>query len=98
MGSGGAAHRPAPTRRGRHHRAGHIGQDFERYNDMMPLPGMTGDLDEMAPYAGQSVGLVRNSAPAREIVAQLAQEANEELAKLYRTLSSPDLESAELDG
>jgi NAD(P)H-dependent flavin oxidoreductase YrpB (nitropropane dioxygenase family) len=74
------------------------GRTFERYNDMMPLPGMSGDLDEMALYAGQSVGLVRNSAPANEIVAQLAHEANEELVQLHRKLSSPDHESAEQPG
>jgi len=59
------------------------GRAFERYNDMMPLPGMVGDLEEMALYAGQSVGLVRSSAPAGDIVAQLVQEANEELARLH---------------
>ena len=35
---------------------------------------MTGDLEEMALYAGQSVGLVHYGAPAREVVARLARE------------------------
>jgi hypothetical protein len=34
------------------------GVPHRRYEDLMPLPGMTGDLEEMAMYAGQSVGLV----------------------------------------
>lgn len=58
------------------------GNAYERYDDMPPLPGMTGDLDEMALYAGQSVGLVHDSAPARDIVAQLVREAHEELLRL----------------
>jgi nitronate monooxygenase/enoyl-[acyl-carrier protein] reductase II len=61
---------------------------FERYNDMMPLPGMTGDLEEMALYAGQSVGLVHDGAPAGDIVAQLARETREELEQLHRRFSS----------
>jgi NAD(P)H-dependent flavin oxidoreductase YrpB (nitropropane dioxygenase family) len=64
------------------------GRGYERYNDLMPLPGMTGDLEEMALYAGQSVGLVRAGGPARDIVARLAQEASEELDQLHRRLSS----------
>ena len=64
------------------------GRAFERYDDTPPLPGMTGDLEEMALYAGQSVGLVHSTAPARDIVAQLAQETRTELEELHRRLSS----------
>jgi nitronate monooxygenase len=71
------------------------GRAFERYDDMPPLPGMTGDLEEMALYAGQSVGLVRDSAPAAEIVAQLARETREELEQLHRRLSSADHEGSQ---
>jgi nitronate monooxygenase/enoyl-[acyl-carrier protein] reductase II len=50
------------------------GRDHHRYEDLMPLPGMTGDLGEMALYAGQSVELVNDVRPAgallREITAQ----------------------------
>jgi NAD(P)H-dependent flavin oxidoreductase YrpB (nitropropane dioxygenase family) len=74
------------------------GRVFERYNDMMPLPGMTGDLEEMALYAGQSVGLVHDSAPAGDIVAQLARETRQELERLSRRLSSPEQEPAEPAG
>ena len=71
------------------------GRAFERYDDTPPLPGMTGDLEEMALYAGQSVGLVHDSAPAREIVAQLVRETREQLAQLSRRLSSPGQESVQ---
>jgi hypothetical protein len=37
----------------------------------------------MALYAGQSVGLVHDSAPAGDIVARLTREAHEELLKLH---------------
>jgi nitronate monooxygenase/enoyl-[acyl-carrier protein] reductase II len=46
-----------------------------RYEDLMPLPGMTGDLDQMALYAGQSAGVVREVAPAAAIVSSLMREA-----------------------
>ena len=65
------------------------GRVFERYDDTMPLPGMTGDLDEMALYAGQSVGLVRAGGPARDIVAQLVRETRDELDRLHRSFSEP---------
>ena len=48
------------------------GEPHLRYEDLMPLPGMTGDLDEMALYAGQSAGLVRKIQPADEIVREIA--------------------------
>lgn len=64
------------------------GRTFERYDDTPPLPGMTGDLEEMALYAGQSVGLVHETAPAREIVARLVRETQEEFARLQASLSS----------
>src|ERR687886_1634191 len=84
-----AAGRPAP---GQRPGEGDIvardadGRELERYDDLMPLPGMTGDLEEMALYAGQSVGLVHDSAPAAEIVARLVRETRDELAKLRHLL------------
>jgi nitronate monooxygenase len=59
------------------------GRTYLRYGDMMPLAGMRGDLDEMAMYAGQSVGLVNDVAPAADIVARLVLEA-ERAARRYR--------------
>ncbi|TCB93451.1 nitronate monooxygenase [Micromonospora zingiberis] len=46
-----------------------------RYEDLMPLPGMTGALAEMAMYAGQSVQFVKEVRPARHIVGDIATQA-----------------------
>jgi NAD(P)H-dependent flavin oxidoreductase YrpB (nitropropane dioxygenase family) len=51
------------------------GTEYRRYDDMVPLRGMQGDVDQMALYAGQSAGLVRDVRPAGEIVRSLAAEA-----------------------
>jgi nitronate monooxygenase/enoyl-[acyl-carrier protein] reductase II len=48
---------------------------YLRYGDLMPLPGMTGELAEMALYAGQSVELVRDTAPAASIVRSIVDQA-----------------------
>jgi NAD(P)H-dependent flavin oxidoreductase YrpB (nitropropane dioxygenase family) len=58
------------------------GAEFERYDDLMPLPGMTGDLEEMALYAGQSVSLVHDTAPAGDIVRQLVEQTRAVLKTL----------------
>lgn len=51
------------------------GRDIERYEDTIPLPGMTGDVEKLALYAGQSSGLIRKIKPAGEIVQELTQDA-----------------------
>jgi NAD(P)H-dependent flavin oxidoreductase YrpB (nitropropane dioxygenase family) len=51
-----------------------------RYGDMIPVPGMSGDVEAMALYAGQSVGLVHEVAPAARIVAAVASQAARILA------------------
>lgn len=51
------------------------GQIHRRYEDLMPLPGMTGDVADMALYAGQSVQLVHNVRPAAEVVRDIAAQA-----------------------
>jgi nitronate monooxygenase len=65
------------------------GRSLDRYSDMPPLPGMTGDLEALALYAGQSTGLIDRVKPASEIVADIAAEA---LAAIQRVAA------AELDG
>ena len=55
-----------------------------RYDDLMPLPGMHGDLDAMALYAGQSAGLVRDVRPAAAIVREIADGAERALATMTR--------------
>ncbi|HUR14944.1 MAG TPA: nitronate monooxygenase [Mycobacteriales bacterium] len=56
------------------------GQPFHRYDDMVPLRGLSGDVEAMALYAGQSVGLVHEVAPAAEIVAAVVAQAQRALA------------------
>jgi nitronate monooxygenase len=51
------------------------GRDIERYEDTIPLPGMTGDVEKLALYAGQSSGLIRSIKPAGDIVRELKLEA-----------------------
>ncbi|MEH0985462.1 NAD(P)H-dependent flavin oxidoreductase [Micromonospora sp. CPCC 205556] len=51
------------------------GRAHLRYEDLMPLPGMTGALADMAMYAGQSVHLIREFRPAGELVGSIAAQA-----------------------
>ncbi|MGH9603858.1 MAG: NAD(P)H-dependent flavin oxidoreductase [Terriglobales bacterium] len=51
------------------------GRPVVRYEDVIPLPGMTGDLEDLALYAGQGAGRIRTIQPAAEIVAELEREA-----------------------
>jgi NAD(P)H-dependent flavin oxidoreductase YrpB (nitropropane dioxygenase family) len=57
------------------------GRAFRRYDDMMPVRGMEGDLEAMALYAGQSVGTVRTNGSAAGIVAALVAEATAALGR-----------------
>jgi len=50
------------------------GRPVERYADVLPLPGMSEAVDELALYAGQSAGLTGSVRPAAEIVRTLAAE------------------------
>jgi nitronate monooxygenase len=47
---------------------------------MPPLEGMTGDVEALPHYAGQSAGLTRDIRPAGEVVARLVSEARAALA------------------
>jgi NAD(P)H-dependent flavin oxidoreductase YrpB (nitropropane dioxygenase family) len=47
------------------------GASLERYHMAIPQAGTDGDIEEMALYAGQGVGLARACAPAAEIVGEL---------------------------
>ena len=60
------------------------GRAVERYSDVIPLPGMTGAVEALALYAGQSVGLVSEIQPAGDIVAEVANEARSVLERLAR--------------
>mgnify|MGYP002628076817 FL=1 len=60
------------------HTAG--GDAVRRYSDSNPARGTAGDWEAMALYAGQSVGLVHDIAPAQTIVTRIAEEARQALA------------------
>ena len=51
------------------------GEPHVRYEDLVPLPDMAGDLEEMAMYAGQNVALLNEVLPAGQIVRTMADEA-----------------------
>lgn len=64
---------PAPNRPGETDVIAHDpnGTAYRRYDDLMPLANLTGDVDEMALYAGQGVGLIHNTQTAEQIMADL---------------------------
>ncbi len=69
-----AAGRPAPgSRPGEGDVIAHFasGESILRYEPGAPLVGTTGDVEALSLWAGQSVGLARQSQPAAEIVAEL---------------------------
>jgi len=47
------------------------GEPILRYTSATPAEGMTGDIDVLSLWAGQSVALARVRQPAAEIVADL---------------------------
>ena len=57
------------------------GEAVLRYGDANPGRGTSGDWEAMALYAGQSVGLVRDVAPAAALVARIMAQARETLSR-----------------
>jgi nitronate monooxygenase len=57
------------------------GRDVVRYSDNPPVQGMDGEIEAMAMYAGQSVGVIRDLRPAGDIVTDLVAEARRALAR-----------------
>lgn len=55
---------------------------IQRYDDTIPLEETTGDLEAMALYAGQSVGLIERILPAAEIIRQIIDDAQRVAAQL----------------
>ncbi|MEV5208916.1 nitronate monooxygenase [Micromonospora sp. NPDC053740] len=66
------------------------GQAHYRYEDLMPLPGMTGDLADMALYAGQSVELVRDVRPAAQLLQELTAQAVNVIDQMRHTTQTAD--------
>jgi nitronate monooxygenase len=67
----------AESRPGEHDVIAHreTGDPVMRYDFAPPVVGMTGDLEGMANYSGQGVGLVRKRQAAAEIVKEVAADA-----------------------
>jgi len=51
------------------------GRPVVRYSSALPLDGMTGDIEALSMWAGQSVALARRIQPASDIVAELVRPA-----------------------
>ncbi|EMA44464.1 NAD(P)H-dependent flavin oxidoreductase [Halococcus saccharolyticus] len=64
---------------------GEEAEPIERYDEALATPDVTGDIEAMALFAGQSAGLTNVTRPAGEIVAELATEA----AARIETLTEP---------
>ncbi|ELZ13036.1 2-nitropropane dioxygenase [Natrinema thermotolerans DSM 11552] len=58
------------------------GAPIERYDEALATPGVEGDVESMALFAGQSVGLTNDVRPAGEIVAELAAETADAISEL----------------
>jgi nitronate monooxygenase len=84
-----AAGQPPPGNRPGEGEAVARGEDdreIARYSDDAPLVGATGDIEAMALYAGQCVGLARRIQPAGEIVREVAAEAAEALSRAHASV------------
>jgi NAD(P)H-dependent flavin oxidoreductase YrpB (nitropropane dioxygenase family) len=74
-----AAGRPEPGMRpGEGSAVAHFadGRAVLRYDDLPPVRGLTGNLEALALYAGQSAGLVHQVEPAAQIVRDIVDEAS----------------------
>jgi len=58
------------------------GSPIVRYSSSLPVEGMTGDIEALSLYAGQSVGLVHDVRPAAAIVEAIVTDAEQLLARL----------------
>jgi NAD(P)H-dependent flavin oxidoreductase YrpB (nitropropane dioxygenase family) len=83
---------PAPNRPGEGDEVARTadGCVLRRYDDMMPLRQLHGNVQDLALYAGQSVGLVQDVMPAGDVVNTLiaqAQQALKQASSLTRQQS-----------
>ncbi|SDQ59559.1 NAD(P)H-dependent flavin oxidoreductase [Natronobacterium texcoconense] len=61
------------------------GDPIERYAEALATPDVDGDIDSMALFAGQSIGLTDDVRPAGELVAGLVEETCERIDELSRS-------------
>lgn len=66
------------------------GQPILRYSDDGPISGTTGNLEALALYAGQTVGLLSAVKPASMIIAELVDDLQTEFMKLQKLLTAND--------
>jgi nitronate monooxygenase len=62
------------------------GRPILRYSDDGPVSGTTGNLEALALYAGQTVGLLSNVKPASEIITELVDDVQAEFMKLQKMI------------
>jgi nitronate monooxygenase len=62
------------------------GSPLLRYSVTLPGPGMTGDVEALALYAGQSVGLISRLQSAEDIVKSVADETIRTLQQCMQLL------------
>lgn len=63
------------------------GTPILRYSDEGPIAGTTGNLEQLALYAGQTAGLLSTVKPASELIAELVQELQEEFIRVQNLLA-----------
>ncbi len=61
-----------------------------RFMGIPPNTATSGDIDKMALYAGQGVGLVREIKPAADVVRELVQETEEVITKLAKSAAATE--------
>ena len=64
------------------------GRPVYRFSTDSPLRNMTGEFEPLAPFAGQSCGLVESVRPAGEVVRAMAAEAEAVLARLREPMGA----------
>ena len=64
------------------------GRQIKRYSSVTPVADLEGDIDALALWAGQGVGLVKRVQPAAAIVREIAQEAESTLRRLAQAIDS----------
>lgn len=58
-------------------------KEIRRLAGTVPNATTTGDIESMAMYAGQGVGLIKEILPAGEVVRRLVQEAKEVIQEQF---------------
>ena len=63
------------------------GAPIMRYSDDGPIAGTTGNLEQLALYAGQTAGLLSIVKPASEIIEELISQLHEEFSRIQNLLA-----------